>query len=160
MINLKINDIPVAVKEGATILDAAKKLGIRIPTLCYHQDLCIAGNCRVCLVEVKNSRTLQASCAIPVFEGMEIHTNTLKVRNARKNVIELLLSEHRSDCLKCYKNSNCELQDLASEYRIEEKAFLDVAEARHVDRSSPSIEKDDSKCIRCQRCVRTCSDLQ
>ncbi len=160
MINLKINNIPVSVENGTTILDAAKQLGLRVPTLCYHKDLCIAGNCRVCVVEVKNSRTLQASCAVPVFDGMEVFTNSLKVRNARKHIIELLLSEHRSDCLKCYKNGNCELQDLANEYRVEEKEFIDVSVAKHVDRSSPAIEKDDSKCIRCQRCVRTCAELQ
>ncbi|GAB4333015.1 MAG: NADH-dependent [FeFe] hydrogenase, group A6 [Calditrichia bacterium] len=160
MINIKINDIPLSVEPGTTVLQAAQKQGLRVPTLCYHEDLCIAGNCRVCLVEVKNQRTLQASCALPVYEGMEIYTNTLKVRNARKNVIELLLSEHRSDCLKCYRNGNCELQDLAQEYRIEEKAFIDVSVQKNVDRSSPSIEKDDSKCIRCQRCVRTCRELQ
>ncbi len=160
MVNVKINDIPISVEKGTTILQAAQKAGIRIPTLCYHDDLCIAGNCRVCLVEVNNNRTLQASCAVPVFDGMEIHTNTLKVRNARKHVIELLLSEHRSDCLKCYKTGQCELQDLANEYRVEEKEFLDVSVDKHVDRSSPAIEKDDSKCIRCQRCVRTCTELQ
>jgi NADP-reducing hydrogenase subunit HndD len=160
MIKIKINNIPVSVKEGSTILEAAERLGIRIPTLCYHKDLCIAGNCRVCLVEVKNSRTLQASCAMPVSDGMEILTNTLLVRTARKHVIELLLSEHRSDCLKCYRNGNCELQNLAQEYRIEEKEYLDVSVDKKIDRSSPSIEKDDSKCIRCQRCVRTCAELQ
>jgi NADP-reducing hydrogenase subunit HndD len=160
MIKIKINNITVSVKEGSTILEAAERLGIRIPTLCYHKDLCIAGNCRVCLVEVKNSRTLQASCAMPVSDGMEILTNTLLVRTARKHVIELLLSEHRSDCLKCYRNGNCELQNLAQEYRIEEKEYLDVSVDKKIDRSSPSIEKDDSKCIRCQRCVRTCAELQ
>ena len=160
MVKVKINDMPVAVDPGTTILEAAKKLGIKIPTLCYHKDLCIAGNCRVCLVEVKNQRTLQASCATPVFEGMEVHTNTLMVRNARKMVIELLLSEHRNDCLKCYKNGQCELQNLANEYRIEERTLLDLSIDKHIDRSSTSIEKDDSKCIRCQRCVRTCEGLQ
>jgi NADP-reducing hydrogenase subunit HndD len=160
MIKIKINNIPVTVKEGSTILEAAGRLGIRIPTLCYHKDLCVAGNCRVCLVEVKNSRTLQASCATPVSDGMEIFTNTLLVRTARMNVIELLLSEHRNDCLKCYRNGNCELQNLAEEYRIEEKEYLDLSAGKKIDRSSPSIEKDDSKCIRCQRCVRTCAELQ
>jgi len=160
MVNLKINNIPVSVEDGQTILEAAQSIGINIPTLCHHKDLCVAGNCRVCLVEVKNSRTLQASCATPVFDGMEIFTNTLKVREARKCVIELLLSEHRSDCLKCYKNGNCELQDLANEYRIEERKYLDLSKDKKVDRSSPAIIKDDSKCIRCQRCVRTCAELQ
>ncbi|MGD9900686.1 MAG: NADH-dependent [FeFe] hydrogenase, group A6 [Calditrichaceae bacterium] len=160
MVSLKIDNIPVRINPGSTVLDAAKELGIKIPTLCHHQDLCVAGNCRVCLVEQKNARTLTASCATPVLEGMEIFTNTKKVRSARKHVIELLLSEHRSDCTKCYKNGNCELQTLANEYRIEEKAYIDLAIGRHIDTSSPAILKDDSKCIRCQRCVRTCAELQ
>lgn len=160
MITLKINDIPVSVETGLTILDAARKLNIKIPTLCYHEDLCVAGNCRVCVVEQKGAPTLQASCATPAADGMEIYTNTHKVRQARSHVLELLLSEHRTDCLKCYKNGNCELQDLALEYRVEDRTFFDISVEKLIDRSSPSIQKDDSKCIRCQRCVRTCSELQ
>ncbi len=162
MINLLINDQKVSVKEGTTVLAAAKDLKINIPTLCNHDDLCVAGNCRVCVVEQKGARTLIASCATPVTEGMEIHTNTLKVRNARKHVVELLLSEHRADCTKCYKNQNCELQSLANEFAFGEHVFLDLVEDHNytIDRSSPSFIKDDSKCIRCQRCVRTCSELQ
>ncbi len=162
MITLKINDHKVQVKEGTTVLNAAKDLGLNIPTLCNHQDLCVAGNCRVCVVEQKGARTLIASCATPVSEGMEIFTNSLKVRNARKHIVELLLSEHRADCTKCYKNQNCELQTLANEYSFGEHIFLDLVEGHTyiIDRSSPSFTKDDSKCIRCQRCVRTCSQLQ
>lgn len=162
MINLIINDQKISVPEGTTVLQAAKKLNINIPTLCNHTDLCVAGNCRVCLVEQKGAKTLIASCAMPVSEGMEINTNTLKVRNARKHVVELLLSEHRSDCTKCYKNQKCELQSLANEFAFGDTLFLDLVEDHHynIDRSSPSFIKDDSKCIRCQRCVRTCSELQ
>lgn len=162
MINLTINNQKVSVKEGTTVLAAAKKLNINIPTLCNHDDLCVAGNCRVCVVEQKGARTLIASCATPVSEGMEINTNTLKVRNARKHIVELLLSEHRSDCTKCYKNQNCELQSLANEYAFGDHILLDLVEDKNytVDRSSPSFIKDDSKCIRCQRCVRTCAELQ
>ncbi|MBW6500355.1 MAG: [FeFe] hydrogenase, group A [Bacteroidales bacterium] len=162
MINLTINDQKISVPAGSTVLDAAKKLNINIPTLCNHPDLCIAGNCRVCLVEQKGARTLIAACAMPVAEGMDIHTNTLKVRNARKHVVELLLSEHRSDCTKCYKNQKCELQSLANEFAFGDTIFLDLVEDHpyEIDRSSPSFIKDDSKCIRCQRCVRTCSELQ
>ena len=162
MINLLINDQKVSVQEGTTVLAAAKKLKINIPTLCNHDDLCVAGNCRVCIVEQKGARTLIASCATPATEGMEIHTNTLKVRNARKHIVELLLSEHRSDCTKCYKNQNCELQSLANDFAFGDHVFLDLVEDKkyNIDRSSPSFVKDDSKCIRCQRCVRTCSQLQ
>ena len=162
MINLKINDHQVTVAPGTTVLEAAKSLGLNIPTLCNHKDLCVAGNCRVCVVELKGARTLVASCAMPASEGMEIYTNSLKVRNARKHIVELLLSEHRADCTKCYKNQNCELQTLANEFSFGEHIFLDLVENRpyKVDRSSPSFIKDDSKCIRCQRCVRTCAELQ
>ncbi len=162
MINLSINDSPVSVPSGTTVLEAARKLKINIPTLCNHSDLCVAGNCRVCVVEMTGARTLIAACAMPVSEGMSIHTNSLKVRNARKHIVELLLSEHRADCTKCYKNQNCELQSLANEFAFGDHIFLDLAEGRKysIDRSSPSFVKDDSKCIRCQRCVRTCSELQ
>jgi iron-only hydrogenase group A len=162
MVNLVINNQKVSVEEGTTVLAAAKKLKINIPTLCNHDDLCVAGNCRVCVVEQKGARALVASCATPVSEGMEINTNTLKVRNARKHIVELLLSEHRSDCTKCYKNQNCELQSLANEFAFGDHIFMDLVADKHynVDRSSPSFIKDDSKCIRCQRCVRTCSELQ
>jgi len=162
MINLTINDQKVSVPAGTTVLDAARKLKINIPTLCNHPDLCVAGNCRVCVVEQKGAKALVASCATPVAEGMEINTNTLKVRNARRHIVELLLSEHRADCTKCYKNTKCELQALANEFAFGDTIFLDLVEDHPytIDRSSPSFVKDDSKCIKCQRCVRTCSELQ
>lgn len=161
-VNLKIDGIDVSVEAGKTVLDAAKKINIHIPTLCYHEDLCVAGNCRVCVVEQEGAKNLVASCAMPAQEGMVIHTNTLKVRNARRHVIELLLSEHNADCTKCYKNTKCELQNLASEMAITERMFIDLVPDKNytIDRLSSSIIKDDSKCIRCQRCVRTCHDLQ
>ncbi len=161
-INLKIDGIKLAVDEGMTILQAAKQLNIHIPTLCYHEDLCIAGNCRVCVVEMKGSRTLPASCAMPVSEGMEIMTNTIKVRTARKHIIDLLLSEHNAQCTTCYKNGNCELQNLAAENKISTASFIDLVPHKNyqIDSYSPSIIKDDSKCVRCQRCVRTCEELQ
>lgn len=161
-VNLKINNIPVTVEEGSTILDAAKKLNFRIPTLCQHPDLCVAGNCRVCVVEQKGARALPAACATPVSEGMEIFTNSQKVRTARKHIIELLLSEHNTECTSCYKNGKCELQSLANEYRVNENDFIKLVNKKTytIDDYSPSIIKDDSKCIRCQRCVRTCTSMQ
>ncbi len=154
--------MPISVEEGTTILDAARQLNLRIPTLCHHPDLSVAGNCRVCVVEVKGARLLAASCATPVSEGMEVFTNSEKVRIARKHIVELLLTEHNADCTKCFKSGNCELQDLATEYRIGDHVFLDIVkpQSKIQDISSPSIVKDDSKCIRCQRCVRTCDELQ
>ncbi len=161
-INLKIDDIDVKVNPGETILAAAEKLNIRIPTLCYHQDLCVAGNCRICVVEQKGKPNLVASCAVPAEEGMEIATNSMKVRTARRHIIELLLSEHDANCTTCYKNGNCELQSLAEEYKLVDPVFIDLVGDRQVtiDQLSPSIIKNDSKCIRCQRCVRTCEQLQ
>ena len=161
-VQLTIDGLEVSVDEGTSILDAARQMNINIPTLCYHKDLQIAGNCRVCLVEMSGSKALQASCATPVEKGMEIFTNSIKVRNARKIMIDLLLSEHNADCTKCYKNGKCELQSLASEFKIISPLFMDlVPEKKYtIDDYSPAIVKDDSKCIRCQRCVRTCSQIQ
>jgi len=139
-VKIKINGTPLTVEKGTTILDAAGKLGIKIPVLCYHKDLCIAGNCRVCVVEVVGVDKLFAGCATLVWEGMEVLTNSLLVRNSRKHIIELLLSEHNADCTKCYKNGNCELQDLAAEYKITNQDFIDLAHSRAytIDRLSLS----------------------
>lgn len=161
-VNITINGYPVEIKKGKTILEAAESQGITIPTLCFHKDLCVAGNCRVCVVEVAGQNRLSAACATPCEEGMEVFTNSLRVRNSRKQIIELLLSEHNADCTKCYKNGNCELQTLSSEYKIMTQDFIELVPLKKysIDMYSPSIMKDDSKCIRCQRCVRTCAELQ
>lgn len=161
-VQININGFQVSVKPGTTILEAASKANVTIPTLCYHKDLCVAGNCRVCVVEVAGQKRLSAACATPCEDGMDILTNSLKVRNSRKHIIELLLSEHNADCTKCYKNGKCELQSLASEYKIMTQDFIELLPWKNytIDMISPSIIKDDSKCIRCQRCVRTCAELQ
>lgn len=161
IISVKINGVDVSVEKGTTILEAAKKVNIRIPTLCYHEDLCIAGNCRVCVVEIEGSRNLAASCAVPCEQNMNIKTNTPKVRTARRDLIALLVSEHNTQCTTCYRSTNCELQSLAAEYNVDNNIYLNIVkEGIEIDRSSWSIEKDDSKCVRCQRCVRTCAELQ
>jgi len=161
-IKITVNGQSVEVEKGTSILDAANQIGVIIPTLCYHKDLCVAGNCRVCVVEVVGQKRLAPACATPCEDGMDILTNTHKVRNSRKHIIELLLSEHNADCTSCYKNGNCELQLLASEYKIMSQDFIHLVPFRNytIDDFSPSIIKDDSKCIRCQRCVRTCAELQ
>lgn len=161
-IKISINGVSMEIQRGTTILDAAAQVGVIIPTLCYHKDLCVAGNCRVCVTEIVGQKRLAAACATPCEEGMEILTNSFKVRNSRKHIIELLLSEHNADCTRCYKNGNCELQYLASEYKIMSQDFIRLASLKNytIDQFSPSIIKDDSKCIRCQRCVRTCAELQ
>lgn len=161
MINLIIDGTEVSVDEGCSILDAAKKINVRIPTLCHHEDLCVAGNCRICVVEVDGYKTLVPSCATPAVDGMNVHTMTPKVRRARKDLIALLVSEHNTQCTTCYRSTNCELQELSAEYNIDNTDFLSVLKPHiDIDRSSWSVERDDSKCIRCQRCVRACAELQ
>lgn len=157
-----INGTEIEVDKGISILDAAAQAGIIIPSLCYHKDLCVAGNCRVCVVEIAGQKRLAAACATPCEEGMEILTNSHKVRSSRKHIIELLLSEHNAECTSCYKNGNCELQKLASEFKILNQDFIHLPPLKRytIDMYSPSIIKDDSKCIRCQRCVRTCAEIQ
>ena len=159
-IKLHIDGTEVTVKENTTILDAAKIVGVEIPTLCHHEDLCVAGNCRVCIVEVEGHGRLEASCATPVQENMNISTNSPKVRKARTDIVSLLLSEHNSSCTSCYRNTNCELQTLASEFNIDTETYLDVCEYEPIDDSSVAIQRDLSKCIRCLRCVRTCAEIQ
>ena len=161
-IKVTINGIAVEIEPGTTILDAARQIGVIIPTLCYHKDLCVAGNCRVCVVEISGQKRLAASCATPCEEEMEIFTNSLNVLHARKHMIELLLSEHNADCTTCYKNESCELQKLASDYKILKQDFIRLVPFQNysIDKYSPSIIKDDSKCVRCQRCIRTCEELQ
>lgn len=160
-ITLTINNHEITVPKGTSILDAARKIGVTIPTLCYHEDLCVAGNCRVCVVEVKDSPALAASCSTPARDGMVIYTNSPAARNARKDIIALLVSEHNTQCTTCYRSLNCELQNLASEYNVDNTRYISILKKDiEVDKSSWSIEKDDSKCVRCQRCVRTCAELQ
>lgn len=159
-ITLNIDGEKIQVNQGQTILDAAKKAGVQIPTLCHHEDLCVAGNCRVCVVEVEGRARLEASCATHAEEGMVIKTNSPKVRQSRTDIVALLLSEHNSSCTSCYRNTNCELQTLASEFNIDTEKYLDVCEYEPIDKSSVAIQRDLSKCIRCLRCVRTCAEIQ
>ncbi|MDR1878772.1 MAG: [FeFe] hydrogenase, group A [Bacteroidales bacterium] len=160
IVNIVINDTPLQVAEGTSILHAAKMMNVHIPTLCHHEDLCVAGNCRICVVEVENDPNLVAACATPVRENMHILTNTSKIRTARKHILELLLTEHNINCIKCSHSNSCELQHLALEYRSDEEIFIDLRKPSRTDVSSYAIQKDDSKCIRCTRCVRTCAQLQ
>ncbi len=160
MVNVKVNGIDVQVPQNATVLEAAKIAGINIPTLCYLKDINEIGACRLCLVEVKGARGLVTACVYPVNEGMEIFTNTERVRAARKMNIELVLSAHRKDCLSCIRSTTCELQKLASEYGVDENYFNSDEKPITIDDSSVSIIRDASKCILCRRCVAACSKLQ
>jgi NADH-quinone oxidoreductase subunit G/[NiFe] hydrogenase diaphorase moiety small subunit len=161
MIGVTIDDQELKVPVGTTILDAAKQLGIHIPTLCHHDDLCVAGVCRVCVVEVEGQRTLQASCAYPITQPITVKTHSNKVRRARRHIIDLLLSEHYGECYSCLRNNNCELQALAKEYGVDFFRFGHPEKPIHeVDRSSYAVVRDMNKCVLCRRCVRTCIDLQ
>ncbi len=161
LVSVTIDGKDHKVPLGTTVLDAARELGIRIPTLCHHPDLCVAGVCRVCVVEVENQRTLQAACAYPVTAPIKVHTHTPKVRQARRHVIDLLLSTHYGECYSCRRNNNCELQSLAKEHGVDFYRFGHVTESRFpVDRSSYSVVRDMDKCVLCRRCVRTCIDMQ
>ena len=161
LVSVTVDGKDLKVPLGTTILDAAKQLGIRIPTLCHHPDLCVAGVCRVCVVEVENQRTLQAACAFPVTAPIKVKTHTAKVRQARRHVIDLLLSTHYGECYSCKRNNNCELQTLAKEYGVDFYRFGHVKESQFpIDASSHSVIRDMDKCVLCRRCVRTCIDVQ
>ncbi len=155
-----VNSIKVEVTEDSTILQAAEQAGFKIPTLCYVADKPPQGACRVCVVEVKGARTLMAACCTPVADNMEISTNTRRVREARRNVVELLLSEHEGDCKTCTRNNDCELQELARELGIDNIRFQGEKTACKLDESTPALTRDSGKCIKCRRCVTVCNEVQ
>ncbi len=159
MVNLTIDHIPVLVPDGTSILEAAKKVGIHIPTLCYLKDINEIASCRVCLVEVEGKDKLLAACNNVVLEGMVVHTNSPKVIRTRKRAVKMLLSQHRTECAYCIRSENCSLQDLAHNLNI-----LDVPYEKHIENSSwnqqyPLI-RDNGKCIKCMRCVQICEKTQ
>src|SRR5574344_253748 len=164
LIDIIINGKNVKAEAGSTILEAAKKVGIEIPTLCYLNlhDLDIKNNpggCRICVVEVVGRRNLAPSCVTEVMPGMEIKTNTVKVINARKTVLELILSDHPNDCLKCAKNGRCDLQKLAQDLGVREIPF-EGEQSTYREDFSPSIIRDMDKCIMCRRCETMCNTVQ
>jgi len=160
-VTIELNGEKLKVPMGKSILEICRENNIHIPTLCYHEDLCIAGNCRMCLVEIEGMRTLQTACSYPVTTPVKIKTFSNKVRKARRHVIDLLLSEHYGECYSCIRNNNCELQTLAREYGVDSYEFGHVCEPRfEIDNSSAAVIRDMDKCILCRRCVRTCIDLQ
>ena len=155
-ITLKINNIPVTVPEGTTILEAARKAHIEIPTLCYLKDVNCVGSCRMCLVEATGARGLVAACVYPVAEGMEVRTNTEKCRQSRKMTLELLLSKHKKKCLSCERNHNCELQKLSLGYGVDEDRFEGENFVLPIDDAAPAVVRDNDKCISCSRCLAAC----
>ena len=160
MVNLKINNIPVSVPEGTTILEAARSVGIRIPTLCYLKEINAIGACRICVVEVKGARSMVAACVYPVAEGMEVTTNSAAVIKARKTTLELILSDHQKKCLSCIRSTNCELQNLANEYGCDANAFEGATNEFQPDTSTDWLIRDNNKCILCRRCVAVCKHVQ
>jgi len=160
MHKLTMNGKSIEAPAGATILDAAKRAGIRIPTLCFLEKREPTGACRVCLVEVAGARTLMTACSTPAFDGMEVKTNSPRVRAARKQVVELLLSEHDGNCQICDRNQDCELQELASELGIRDISYEGEKAKARIDDSTPALVRDNSKCIKCRRCVTICSQVQ
>jgi NADH-quinone oxidoreductase subunit G/NADP-reducing hydrogenase subunit HndD len=159
-VNLTINGKTFAAEEGMSVLEAAKHHNILIPHLCYLEGVHQIGACRVCVVEIEGARTLQASCMVPVKEGMVVRTNTEPVRKARKMLYELMLSDHPRNCLSCSRNQNCEFQKLGELIQITEFRFEGEKSKTFLDVSSPSVTRDTSKCILCRRCITVCNDIQ
>lgn len=159
-ITLTIDDRQVSVAPGSTVLDAARRLGINIPTLCHLADLSPEGCCRVCVVEVTGMRTLVTACTHPVSEGLTVRTNTAAIEDARRMVVEMLLANHPSDCLTCQRNNNCELQSLAANLGVTTIRFQGDNRQYPLDDNNPFITRDNSKCVLCGRCVRVCKELQ
>jgi len=160
MVNIKINNVSLRVPSNLTILEAAKYANIDIPTLCYMKGLCEIGACRICLSEVKGGRALVAACVYPVFDGMEVQTNTPAIRESRKHTLELIVSDHKRECLSCVKSGCCQLQTLCHDYGIDENTFTGMSYHYEIDDKSPALVRDNTKCVLCRRCIAACSDVQ
>lgn len=161
MIHLRIDGEEVQVAEGTTILEAAKKLNVHIPTLCHHEDQAVKAVCRICVVEVEGQAHLPTACNTPVSEGMVVRTASPKVIKARKNIMELILARHPQDCLVCSKHGRCELQKTAQDLNLNRPNRYELQlRTRKKDESSPSIVRDMSKCILCGRCMESCGAVQ
>ncbi|HCY06057.1 MAG TPA: ferredoxin [Erysipelotrichaceae bacterium] len=159
-VNIKINNIPIQVEEGVSILEAARTVGIKIPTLCYLKGITKSGACRVCLVEVKNAKALAASCVYPVYEGLEVYTHSKKAIEGRRNSVELIMSNHNKNCLSCVRNQNCELQTLCQELGVRDNKYDGEYTPSTYDEVAPGIVRDTSKCVLCGRCIDTCKKVQ
>ncbi len=159
-VNLTIDGIPVTVPEGTTILEAAKKVNVKIPVLCHHPDLKVRAVCRLCVVECDGARKLKAACAQDVWEGVSVVTDNARLRNIRRMILEMILAEHPQDCLSCIRNQTCELQELARQFGIYNPGF--PVEARDMDIvvDTNTLVRDMSKCVKCGRCVAMCQDVQ
>jgi len=159
-LTIEVNGRKVEAKKGETILSALKREGVKVPTLCYLENLAPSGACRMCVVEVEGSANLVPSCSFPVAEGMKIKSNSPAVMAARRTIIELLLSNHPDDCLYCIRGGNCQLAELAQEHGVRTRRFRGEKSKREKDISGPSIQRDPEKCILCGKCVRVCEEVQ
>lgn len=160
MVNLTIDNIPVTVPEGTTVLEAARNAGIKIPTLCFLKGVNEIGACRICVVEVEGARSLMASCVYPVSEGMVVRTNTPRVRHSRQLTLELILSNHRMECLTCARNGHCELRQLCADLGIDAVRYVPDDLPPQLETTSLHLVRDNSKCILCRRCTATCRKVQ
>ena len=160
IIKLKIDGIDVEVPKGTTILQAAKKANIDIPTLCYLKEINEIGDCRICIVEVEGRRGFATSCIQKAEEGMVVHTHSKQIMEARKVILDLILSNHKRDCLTCTRNGNCELQTLAMKFNVMNVEYEGEKSVHKIDDLSPSIVRDFNKCILCRRCISTCKKVQ
>lgn len=158
--NVTINGRAIAVQAGSTILEACRQADIKIPTLCHHPDQAVKAACRICVVEVVGNRLLQPACSYPVSEGMAVNTATPAVREARRTILELMLSNHPADCLQCPRSFTCELQQLANELNVRETPFPSLLRQQKTDQSSVSLRRTPDKCVNCRRCVHACLSTQ
>lgn len=160
-VKLTIDGFPVEVEQGTTVLEAARQIGISIPTLCYLREINVIGACRLCIVEVEGARSYLASCTLPAAEGMVVRTGTPGLRQARRMILELILSDHPMECLTCLRHGRCELQALAEKLGVRDIRFQKVSKTNYPkDDSSPSIVREPKKCIYCRRCVSVCANVQ
>ena len=159
-VNITIDGKKVSVEQGTTVMLAAKQLGVKIPHLCYHEGLSPFSGCRLCVVEVERAKNLVASCSYPAGEGMVVYTDTLRVKRARKLVLELLLSDHPYDCMTCEKSGDCHLEKYAYEMGVTSSRFRGEKHAYPADQSNPFFERDYNKCILCGRCVTVDNEVQ
>ena len=160
IVTLTIDGVEVKTKKGTTILQAAKEVGIDIPTLCFLKDINEVGDCRMCIVEVEGRKGFATSCIQTVEEGMVVHTHTPNVLEARHVILDLIISNHAKDCLTCTRSGNCELQNLAVKFNIQNVEFPGEVTQHKIDDKSPAIVRDFNKCILCRRCISTCKKVQ
>lgn len=160
MVHITINKQPLEVPAGTRIIEAAKMLNIDIPHLCYHPDQTIKAHCRMCMVEVVGSRKLTAACSTVVWEGMEVITDSKKVYDAQTGVLDLILSDHKTNCLSCARNGTCELQALCRRFNRLHPELPDISSDEPLRIDNPSIVRDPAKCVKCGRCVKVCAEVQ